>query len=793
MHYITDEVREMHPLLKRLLPLLPNITNAEYTHGPHENGADFLLTKIDPTLGHTEYIAVIAKAGGIKRKLRDIKGQIEECWHPRFVAHGKQRVTPTGIWVIFTGYVAALTKTAISQQYHGKNVMFVDGDKLASLLKEYLPQYAPWLPHGPAIYLSDTRRQMHRMTRESDLAGDRTFSYTPDLVEVMPRARQANGGIVDRKRILASSKTVLIEGDAGSGKSTFLRDLVDHLATPEVYTKRPLVPIYITYRDFKDTYRSDLQDLLAAVVADGFAAIRNVRYIVCIDALDEGDVPAGDQQQVVRELACTFAELPRVRGVLTSRFLIGLQDVVHLESVLRCVITPLSPERMATFTGALCTKVSIAQLTEAFKLNRFFRDMPKNPIVAILLARLLEHRDGLRSADGHDDLPSNLTELYAKYVEMMLGRWEIEKGFQSQHDYLALERILQCLAHTMMHKQCEECTFNDVQQQARDYVSKRELGVEADKLLATLKDRCSLVVVDKELKSFRFKHRTFQEFLTACALRNNSDLQLPQDAFALNAMGTYFFYLGLIKDAPVQLRQLVNQVPETAQTTLMKPVLYGNYLLAAYATPRETLVHCLVQMLLEAGTLFNEILSGKRTDVLYEEIRKLGPQVALDVFVRSIHVGYCYGFFAPLLCQAATRIQTLALEGPARDRDAHAFALFLVYSLLLKLERADSFDALLSKERTLCRQQSQKQSGAIHGNLRFAPNQQKDYIGNTTEPEELRANRGCTRIRSRLFPPRLHGDSSTAARCRGAVGAGARCGVLGRWAVRVLLRSWFVG
>jgi hypothetical protein len=33
------------------------------------------------------------------------------------------------------------------------------------------------------------------------------------------------------------------------------------------------------------------------------------------------------------------------------------------------------------------------------------------------------------------ELPSNMTELYAQYTEISLGRWEIDKGLQTLKEY----------------------------------------------------------------------------------------------------------------------------------------------------------------------------------------------------------------------------------------------------------------------------------------------------------------------------------------------------------------------
>jgi len=47
---LKDEVREFQPLLYTLFGRLPGVTHVERRQGPHEMGADFVITKTDATL-----------------------------------------------------------------------------------------------------------------------------------------------------------------------------------------------------------------------------------------------------------------------------------------------------------------------------------------------------------------------------------------------------------------------------------------------------------------------------------------------------------------------------------------------------------------------------------------------------------------------------------------------------------------------------------------------------------------------------------------------------------------------
>jgi predicted NACHT family NTPase len=84
--------------------------------------------------------------------------------------------------------------------------------------------------------------------------------------------------------------------------------------------------------------------------------------------------------------------------------------------------------RTIEFVKKLCANLNIAsRIIEDLKKSQLFREMPRSPIAAILLAKLIN--------ENPKDIPSSLTELYSQYTELILGRWEIDKGLETQKEY----------------------------------------------------------------------------------------------------------------------------------------------------------------------------------------------------------------------------------------------------------------------------------------------------------------------------------------------------------------------
>jgi hypothetical protein len=106
LNAIQDEVKQLHPLLKLLLPKMKRVQQVEYTHGQHEMGADFIISRLNDDFHDTEYIGIIAKVGKIVQDYTDVERQIKECEIERNFGNGRKKIYLNEVWVIATYYSA---------------------------------------------------------------------------------------------------------------------------------------------------------------------------------------------------------------------------------------------------------------------------------------------------------------------------------------------------------------------------------------------------------------------------------------------------------------------------------------------------------------------------------------------------------------------------------------------------------------------------------------------------------------------------------------------------------------
>ena len=267
---ITREVKDLHPLLKAVLPKLPRVQYVEYHHGVDEMGADFVISRTNDTFGNTEYIGVIAKVGKIVQDFADIERQIDECNVPRFFRNGKEKIRITEIWVVFTKHITQGAKKKIFQKYSTRKIEFIDGPTLGKLVDDYAPLAWSGLPIVVGEYLQDLRVRTEEQDKSVSLLqmSDKAFYikqdlyHLPDIEYRYKRKGRFLPQKVDIGNVTESHRCILIEGGVGSGKSKLLRQLIAGATTPESFSETKVIPLIASYTELMEKHSGDLKKLI---------------------------------------------------------------------------------------------------------------------------------------------------------------------------------------------------------------------------------------------------------------------------------------------------------------------------------------------------------------------------------------------------------------------------------------------------------------------------------------------------------------------------------------------------
>lgn len=389
-------------------------------------------------------------------------------------------------------------------------------------------------------------------------------------------ARLGESGPLDIDVALARYKQLVIVGDPGSGKSTFLKFIAlilaratleesSQIAEEALGLQHPFpVPLFLSCWDLSDYLAqlgtdAGLEHLTnfllikvqkygwAVQKADLEALISSGNCILLFDGLDEVPTEVG-RALVSRLLEHCVTKFGKNRYVVTSRIRAYTGDTMLRGKFVRCDVQQLTAEDRRQFLKnwfSVLLKVpldtveaagtesrrNLDALSEAIEGNTRLRSLAVNPLLLTVIA--IVHWNRKR-------LPEQRVDLYDECVDVLLGqRKEAERAARSRKANEATEssederiegrswtrKRFAEIALLTLSSSGEEVTRDDVIK----VLAPRFLDQGADsaehaeaKALRFLErqELKSGLLVSRKSHSYRFVHLTFQEYLAAWNLAN---------------------------------------------------------------------------------------------------------------------------------------------------------------------------------------------------------------------------------------------------------------------------------
>lgn len=446
----------------------------------------------------------------------------------------------------------------------------------------------------PDTYYETLERDFHRL----DISGiDNDKSFEIPLSEIYVRLRVmfdeelqndpsqvTDAEAIDIQTALLRYSKLVIVGDPGSGKSTFLKYVALMLArsvlqnNPAISLEKlciqePLpIPIFVSCWDLSDFLR-ERGDVRLAVLLDFLAermtkqgfriAVQELESLLnagscCLlfDGLDEVPTDAG-RAMVSRLLEDCVKQFHKNRYVVTSRVRAYTGDTILKGEFARCDIQPFDANDRTQFLknwAALLFKTSPERvLAEGTDANREFQSLSKgiesndrirplavNPLLLTVIA--IVHWNRKR-------LPEQRVDLYDECVDVLLGQRKEAEHVQSRRKVDAFDEQVErqqeeerpwlrkrfaeiALRILEGEGNREEASKSDVVKLLaprfldRGAKTREEAEIQAARFLEKQELRSGLLVSRRE-HSYRFVHLTFQEYLAAWHLSNQEFDQVP--------------------------------------------------------------------------------------------------------------------------------------------------------------------------------------------------------------------------------------------------------------------------
>ena len=382
---------------------------------------------------------------------------------------------------------------------------------------------------------------------------------------------------VSAQAVVDDNDRVLLLGDPGSGKSTFVNHLTLRLAVARLERDRdwlsdldpwrhgPLLPLRIILRDFDGWLPDDVPKGTAQMLANymghllaewGIAEYwdtlrrallaRDQAVVVLLDGLDEVDVA---RRKAVVEAIDQFTRThPHNRYLVTCRVYAYLSEREwDLPGFATSTLAPFNEGQIDHFVGAWYAELARLRRmqtgeaeTRATRLRQAvrrpdLRGLAERPLLLTTMALLHTYRGRL---------PEDRVDLYRQTVDLLLSRWEQKiGGEQSLMEMLDLPDLkisdlelglyeVAFCAHAAQGSRADRDTADIRAADLRDWLAPYLGGSfdRAERFVGYIQERAGLLVRRQE-EVYTFPHRTFQEYLAGCHLALHSDF--PRQAARL--------------------------------------------------------------------------------------------------------------------------------------------------------------------------------------------------------------------------------------------------------------------
>lgn len=532
----TDMHKELVVLFEKMYGNKAQVHN---THGQNEFGRDIIISEKGPI--KTTNTAVVVKmdklsGSNLDKGILDIQGQVQQCFekdikakdgihnlsidHVFIVVFGEISNNATeNLRIKLTQYLGRYTVFSIIEMlemfeehypdvFYGASGLHVLNEKYSSIensLKE--KRY-----YNPACFIEPNLKSFNKSKKEmvaiSHSFGDQKF-----------RAETMSNNIFGKKETISSltkklhgiRHAILIEGDAGSGKSIFSSKIVQHLiqdAVKEIESKSKIkkikLPVMFRATDLKNGKCDRLFEMMQSYYNE--STMEYEIGVLLIDGLDEVGY---DSQTHIIEVASQICKDANISLILTSRKSTLTRSLV--ESFEKFELVPFETAQAINFITKMATG-NQALLSSLLKgLDQLKNQIPMYPMALALLFEIVEVKR---------EVPASITELYSQFIDIALGKYAITDGISILFEPSIKFDFLQELAYETFYKNnlsfIPRDLFNDF---LRRYVSSHSSIADEEEFLYEL-SRVSVLRI--KIDHVEFAHKSFLDYFVSSYFERNS-------------------------------------------------------------------------------------------------------------------------------------------------------------------------------------------------------------------------------------------------------------------------------
>lgn len=611
---------EIHRWLEKLFSRMDKEAIVQITHGNMEFGADLVIVRKDTFVKIVT--AVVVKVGDIKGEtsgdVDNIASQIDQCFTiPHEIQIKIDSLNVNEVWLVLVGELSVNARKKLKWQVKEKyktilNIFEIDW------LVEYFTKYVPEIFLGGEA-VSFIGNEIEKIETSQSLSKKAT---TLNLSEWFVEPYMLTGGIpvvlddtqhrlnvnpekikfTNIRSLLKKEDMIIISGDPGIGKTTALSKLrLDilrekmSLVIGDKKQEKIKIPIMIEAKELVDC--ANYEELIGKCVDLGKLTDEFEIETLIIDGLDE--VPLVSREKIM-DLSS------KVCKNFDCGLIIGTRKIDTIKHPPKGVKNyELASFEISQAIHLIEKIVKDNSLLNTLKegLSKISSQLPMTPVALILLIDI---------AEEEGEVPASLCDLYNRYFEMALGKWDIrDKDLKFLFQYEVKIHFLSQLAYVEFYnKDRLEISKKEFEEFINYYAN--TYGIDHKQIINFFNEieRAGLLIIRDNVC---FRHRSFLDYFVALSIYNNQDLIEDMDQFII---GLYFgerwediafYFIGLKKKMTTKLVDGLFAYPGDNFNIIASKYIVGRLLQAGWLTEVDIKVNAILKTLDYASLLKSKI------------------------------------------------------------------------------------------------------------------------------------------------------------------------------------------
>ncbi len=245
--------------------------------------------------------------------------------------------------------------------------------------------------------------------------------------------------------------------------------------------------------------------------------------------------------------------------------------------------------------------------TKAMKDSMLSSSILRTPLALTLMAIL--YRD---ETIDLEELPANITELYNKFTDTYLDRWDNSKGVSQQYKYEQTKNILGFIAMEIHSSESSNyITEDDLEiflTNLRKEYNYEEIDNPKD-FIKHLKLKSGVLNFDKNTHTFTFFNHYFQEYFVSLCIDENNEQELKDNFFEEWWENAIVFYCGKNPRRDTFILDISkNVIPTELKDSYLYLSLLSKSLQANHAIPIKSRLEIIKRLIGEFDRFFSEFI-----------------------------------------------------------------------------------------------------------------------------------------------------------------------------------------